>query len=237
MMDKSTINLIDNRETAQEDDGVLGVEMLNVCLENTDKTREALGEELCLWCLKNYKGLRNLSSILDSYVDTYENDKKNKDKLKQLIKVIAFNNYDAKITPLISASGAKDEIFGLSELFERAKINYIQDVLRLLALTINEKDYVKLVRFIKWLSEDKKAILRSELHHLSKKDRDEEIIRKRAKGGTLAETSTDYAMTHEGVRQIEKKFQGRFDRYITEIMPHYILYAFSQNTGYISLRI
>lgn len=68
-----------------------------------------------------------------------------------------------------------------------------------------------------------------------KKDRDEEIIRKRAQGATLEETSNKHGITHEGVRLIEKKFQGRFDHYITRMMPHYILYAFSENICYISI--
>lgn len=197
--------------------------------------REELGEELCIWYSKNHKGLVNIQIILNSYINSYEDAKKIKEKLNQLIEAINSNNNDAKITPMISAFGAKNGTNRLSELFERARINYVRDLLRILTLKIDEKDNVQLVRFIKWLSEDKKAILRNELHNLSKKDRDEEIIRKRAKGGTLEETSKDYEITHEGVRQIEKKFQGRFDRYITRVMPHYILYAFSKNTSYISI--
>ena len=197
--------------------------------------REELGEELCIWCSKNYKGLENLRSILNSYVDTYEDAKKNKENLNQLINALASNNYEAKIAPLISASRANDGTNRLSDLFDRVNITYVRDLLRLLTLAIDERDSIQLIRFVKWLSEDKKALLRNELHNLSKKDRDEEIIRKRAKGGTLDQISTNYAITHEGVRQIEQKFQGRFNRYITRTMPHYILYAFSENTGYISI--
>lgn len=263
------INLIEDSEDAQTDDSILGMEMMNVCLEHPDKAvafsllfsfsiaefdkanginseisnrlleiKELLGEDLCIWYSKNYKGLKCLISILKSYVDTYENAKKNKDEvneLNQLIKSLPCNNYEAKITPLISAFGAKDETSGLAELFERAKIFYVRDLLSIVTLTIDKKHILQIIRIVKWLSEDKKALLKAELHNLSKNDRDEEILRKRAKGATLEQTSEAYALTHEGVRQIEKKFQGRFDRYITGTMPHYILYAFSKNSGYISL--
>ena len=197
--------------------------------------REELGEELSIWCSKNYKGLDHLISILNSYVDTYENAKKTRIKLYQLIVAIASNNYDGKITPLISASGMRDGTYKLLGLFESAKINNVRDLRRLLALTIDETNNIQLGRFLNWLSEDKLAIIKNELHNLFKKARDEEIIRKRAKGATLEETSISCGLTHEGVRLIEKKFQGHFDQYIARIMPHYILYAFGRNSCYISI--
>ncbi|ODA38809.1 hypothetical protein DSBG_4412 [Desulfosporosinus sp. BG] len=136
---------------------------------------------------------------------------------------------------MISAFGVKDETSGLTKLFERTHIYYVRDLLNLLTLTIDQKDVLQLIKVVRWLGEDRQTLLREELHNLSKNERDEKILRKRAKGATLEQTSIAYELTHEGVRQIEKKFQGRFDRYITRAMPHYILYAFSKNTGYISL--
>jgi len=208
-------------------DSVISSELLEI--------REALGEELCIWYSKNLKGLVYLTTILSSYVDAYEDAQKSKEELHQLISGVDSNNYEARITLLISASGTSDETFGLSELFERAKIYYVRDLSRLLTSTTDEKDKARLIRFIKWLSEDKLATLIHELHNLFRRDRDVEIIRKRAKGATLEETSTDYGLTHEGVRLIEKKFKGRFDSFIIRMMPHYILYAFSKNTCYISI--
>ncbi|MDR3584545.1 MAG: hypothetical protein P4L59_04390 [Desulfosporosinus sp.] len=197
--------------------------------------REELGEELSIWCSKNYKGLEHVISILNSYVDTYEDAKKTRNKLYQLIVAVAANNYDGKITPLISAFGVKDGTNKLLELFGSSKINYVRDLRQLLPLTIDEMNNIQLVGFLNWLSEDKLAIMKHELHNLFKKARDEEIIRKRANGATLEETSTGCGLTHEGVRLIEKKFQGHFDQYMARIMPHYILYAFGKNSCYISL--
>jgi len=197
--------------------------------------QEELGEELCIWYSKYHKRLGYLTAILSSYVDDYENARKIKEKLHQLIASIDSHNYEARVTPLISAYGMNDETFGLSELFKRAKVYYVRDLTRLLTLTIDEKDTARLIRFMKWLSEDKLASLINEFHNLFKKNRDEEIIRKRAKGATLENTSTDYRFTHEGIRLIEKKFKGRFDSFILRLMPHYILYAFSKNACYISI--
>ena len=196
--------------------------------------REELGEELCIWCSKNYNGLVNLTSILSSYIDAYENTQKIRNNLKQLIEGADSNNYGARIAPLISAFEAKDGTNSLLELFDRAQINCVQDLWQLLTLTIDEKDNVELIRFITWLREDKLATLINELHNLFKKTRDEEIIRKRANGATFKATSRAYGLTYEGVRQIERKFQVRFDSYILRIMPHYILYAFGKNSSFIS---
>lgn len=197
--------------------------------------REELGEDLCSWCSKNYQELGNLITILSSYAEAYENTKKFREKLKQLIEVISYTNHDAKITPLISAFGGEDGTNPLLKLFKCAKVYYVQDLFRLLGLTIGEEDHVLLIRFIKWLSKDKKSLLKSELHNLFRKDRDEEIIRKRAEGATREKTSNEHGITYEGVRLIEKKFQCRFESYILRMMPHYILYAFSKNIYYISI--
>ena len=198
------------------------------------KIKELLGDDLCIWYSKNNNGLENLVSMLNSFVETYEDAQKTKDQLNQPIKSLATNNYEAKIAPLISAFGSKDGTIVLSKFFERIKLTYVRDLLRLLTMTIGKNESLQLIKFIHWLGEDKIIVLRHKLHNLSKTDRDEQIIRKRAKGNTLEETSAVYALTHEGVRQIEKKLQKRFDHYIIQIKPHYILYAFSKNTGYIS---
>ena len=195
---------------------------------------KALGEELCLWYSENHQGLLDLLSILNSYVEAYEGAKQIKEKLRQFFHAINSSNYDARIIPLILASRSEHRLNGLLELFETANISRVRDLLRCLALTLDEKDNVELLDFAKWLSHDKKAALRDDLHTLFKKNRDEEIIRKRAGRATLEETSIYYGLTHEGVRLIEKKFQSRFDRYIAGIRPHYILYAFGKNSSYLS---
>jgi hypothetical protein len=199
------------------------------------QVKEELGEELCIWYVKNHQGLIDIQIILNTYVNSHENVKNNQERFNKLLETIDSNNYKARIVPLISAFEAQDETNRLLEFFERTKINNVYDLLRLSSFRIDEKDYVQLDKFINWLSEDKKAILRNELHNLSKRDRDEAIIRKRAKGASLVKTSKDYAITHEGIRQIEKRYQERFNRYVIRLMPHYILYAFSKNISYISV--
>lgn len=197
--------------------------------------KKELGEELCTWYAKNHKGLADLQIILDSYVKSYKDAQKYKEQFKQLIKSIEYNNYDAKVVPLLYASGAKYQAGSLLELFKKAKIYCVRDLLRLAAWKINEEENLQLVTFIKWLREDKKAELKNELLNLFRKDRDEAILKKRAGGATLEETSKDYALTHEGVRQIEKKYQSRFERYVINMRPHYILYSFSKNISYITI--
>ncbi|TGE35600.1 hypothetical protein E4K67_23980 [Desulfosporosinus fructosivorans] len=199
------------------------------------ESKEELGEELCIWYSKNRKGLVDILTILSSYNQTYENAKQTKEKYKRLFEALDSNNYDARIIPLTLASRPGDGTNRLWELFERTKIVYVRDLGRLLTMTLDETDSIELFKLLQWLSEDKLATLINELHSLFKRTRDKDIIRKRARGATLEETSTHYGLTHEGVRMIGKKFQTRFDRYISRIMPHYILYAFSKNTCYLSI--
>jgi len=197
--------------------------------------REVLGEDLCIWYLKNYKGLGNLLNSLEAYSDSYEKSQKSKETFNQLLEAVNPHNYDARIIPLMYAYGTGNETNRLLKLFERAKADCVWGLLQLSTWTIDEKENAELIKFIKWLSEDRLARLINDLHSLFKKVRDEEIIKTRAQGATLEETSTYYGLTHEGVRLIEKKLQVRFDRYISRTIPHYILYAFSKNTCYISM--
>ncbi|MDR3600594.1 MAG: hypothetical protein P4L49_08985 [Desulfosporosinus sp.] len=198
------------------------------------EVRAELGEELCLWYAKNHQGLVDILTILNSHLKTSAEVKQIKETLHQLLAAIDANNYEAKITSLLSASQPKAETKQLLELIEKAQINQVRDLFRLSTLTLDERTNVPLFNFLKWLSEDKQASLRDGLHSLFKKHRDKEIIRKRAQGATLEETSTTSGLTHEGVRLIEKKFQNRFDDYIAKLKPHYILYAFGKNNCYIS---
>lgn len=147
--------------------------------------KNVLGEEFCIWCLKNYKGVSDLINILSPYAEAYEDMEKTRKKVNRLFDALDANNQD--------------------------------------------------VILAEWLDEGKKATLKNELIRLFKKDRDEGIIRKRAAGATLEETCMDYNISRERVRQIERKLQKRFDSYISRLNPHYILYAFSKNRGYLSV--
>lgn len=197
----------------------LGEEIYDACIGNPDKTiavfrllrlaiaeidqanginseylnrliavKNELGEEFCIWCLKNYKGVTDLIKILSPYAEAYEDLEKTRKKVNRLFDAIDAHNQD--------------------------------------------------VILAEWLGEDKKATLatlKNELIRLFKKARDEEIIRKRAAGATLEETCMDYKVTYQTIGYIEKKFQKRFDRYVSRLNPHYILYAFSKNRGYFSV--
>ncbi|WP_407312596.1 hypothetical protein [Desulfosporosinus sp. SB140] len=243
---------------------VLGEEMFNVCLENPEKAitfswlfsfsianfdkiygihseisnkllsvEETIGEDFCIWSANNFKELNKLRAILSSYIKNHEIIKKNQEKLKQLIQTINSTNYDAKIVPLITAFKINGGT-NLVKLFQKAKISYVRDIKRLLTLTIDEKDKLDLYRFIRWLRDDRKAIILNNFQNLFSKSRNKDIVRERANGTTLQEISVIQRISRQRVRQIEKKMQSHFNDYVESFLPHYILYAFSENSGYIS---
>jgi len=200
------------------------------------EAKEVLGEEVCIWCLRNYKGVIDLINILSSYVQLYEDAEKTRKKVNELIEAIHPNNYAARIAPLVLAFRKNGEIDVLSKLFESANIFYVRELKRLsLLIKIDEADYNHLYSFLTWLGKDKKAKVKSKFLDLFKKDRDEKIVRKRSVGLTLEEIGKDYNLTRERVRQIEKKFQARFGNYVSRLKPQYIIYAFGKNRGYISV--
>lgn len=197
---------------------------------------EILGLELCSSYFKNPQGLDNLLNMLCSYVETYNETQEMKSKINDLLeRMINSSNLEAKIAPLIWASESNDESIILSELLKRTEINYVRELLRANNIKLNKDEALQLWRLAEWLGEDQKVKLKKELYSLFKHKRDLEIIRKRTGGATLEETSTAYKLTHEGVRLIEKKFQGRFNSYLAMNMPHYILYAFGKNQCYITI--
>lgn len=192
--------------------------------------RKELGEELWSWYAENPKGLADISSILSSYVKIYE---ETKEKLHHHLCSIDPHNYEARIVPLILSSRS-DGSNRLLELFERANICLVRDLWRFSELRLEQKDCLELTSFVEWLKDDKQATLKAEFHSLFKKSRDKEIISKRARGAKLEETSAHYGLTHEGIRLVEKKFQSRFDCFLLNAKPYYLLYAFSQNIGYVT---
>ncbi len=196
--------------------------------------KEELGKDECVWFIKNIEGTICISSILKSYIKTCEEAEILKKNLAQSINLINSCNYNARVIPLIKAikidNISKESIM---LLFEKAQITRVSEMNRLLSLSIINKDYIQLMNFSKWLYQDIKQSLRDALSKLFKSDRDETVVKMRASGATLEETGKEFGITRERIRQIEKKFHGRFTSYVSRLNPHLILNAFSENTAYI----
>lgn len=195
---------------------------------------EELGKDACVWFIKNIEGTIRISSILKSYIKSCEEAEIFRNKVAQSISLINLCNYNARVAPLIKAikidNISKESIM---LLFEKAQISRVSEMSRLLSLSITNKDYIQIMNFFKWLCQDIKQSLRDELSKLFKSDRDETVVKRRASGATLEETGKEFGITRERIRQIEKKFHGRFTSYVSRLNPHLILNAFSENTAYI----
>lgn len=198
--------------------------------------KEELGKDACVWFIKNIEDTIHISSILKSYIKSFEEAEALRNKLTQSVKLINVCNYNARVTLLIKAiridNVSKESIM---LLFEKAQINHVFEMNRLLSLPITNKDYIQLINFFKWICQDIRQSLRDELSKLFKSERDETVVRMRASGATLEEAGKNFGISRERIRQIEKKFHGRFTSYVSRLNPHLILSAFSENAAYIRI--
>jgi len=198
--------------------------------------KEDLGKDICIWCIKNIEGVIKIDNILKSYIKLHEEVKKFRTELSQLINSINYSNYSARVSLLIMATkfdnSNKAKILSLCE---KAKINCVSELNRLLSLDIIDRDYIQLINFIKWLCQDIRKKLKDELNILLKNDRVETVIKRRASGVTLEEIGKGLGLTRERIRQIEKKFLNQFGSYVVRLNPHLILSSFAENPAFIKI--
>ena len=239
---------------------VLGDEMVKFCLENPEKAiafawlfsfsiaefdqkyniksgvsklllsaQEAIGEDLCVWCANNFQELPKITAALDSCRKSSDRLKKSRGDLKQLLQAVNPYNSKAKISSLIKAfSPAGGE--NLIRLFRGAEIEYLSKINRLNSQRLDEEDLPDLRQFLRWLREDRAALMIREFQNLFGKSRYREIIRGRIEGATLQQMSLGLGISRQRVRQLEQKILSRFNNYVAGFSPHYVLSAFSENS-------
>lgn len=197
--------------------------------------KETLGDDLCVWFIKNKDGLLTLSEILKSYIHSSEL-KKNKHELQLLLNSVNINNMNAKLQPLVLA--AKIDMFSktsILSIYEGKKLFYVKDLENLLSLTLEYKDYHHLINFIKWLNSDVRQVVKDKFREIFINERDLIIIKKRAVGATFEETAKEIGVTRMRIRQIELNILKRFRFFTLSVKPHYIISAFSTNPTYFKI--
>lgn len=198
--------------------------------------KEDLGKDTCVWYIKNIDGTIAIFNILHMYIKSNEEAKAYRNRLSQLISSVSFENYDARVSPLIMTvqidNSSKDNMLLLCK---KAKIVKVSELNRLLSLILTQKDCIQFIHFTKWLCQDIRKTLKDELNKLFKSDRDKTIIKGRASGMTLGEISKVLCLSRERIRQIENKFHNQFASYVARLKPHFVLNAFSENPAYIKI--
>lgn len=188
-------------------------------LNEINQAKELLGDEICKELLKNPSEARCFLELLSSYVKRFK-----------VLDDINERLLPARVKPLILAykidDGFKDSIL---ELFKNKSIVYIEDLPKLLSVSIDTKMELQIIAFIRWLSDDKVSIIQNEFKHIFKTERDKDIIKIRATGETLETVGKKYGITRERVRQLERKVLARFENFVRRIRPNNILQAFTQS--------
>lgn len=193
---------------------------------------DILGEDICRVYLKNPKFTLAAYEVLMPLSDKYIAYNEVNHKLKDLIGSIHPSNSKAKIDFITQAySSSEDVVLVLSKIFKSQNINFVGEIPQVLTWPIDiEIKNVKLLEgFIKWLDRDTKIFAYEEFQKIFNGDRNSEIFTKRAQGHTLEVVGSEYDLTRERVRQIEKKMLGRLQSYIVRVRPQHILLAFSRN--------
>jgi hypothetical protein len=157
-------------------------------------------------------------------------------KLKMCFDTINKNNMSARVKDLILAFIHKDEIQPkLTDLF--IDVRLVSEInIESLKITSLE-GFELLFRFFEWLSIDLKNNLYKSMNKvLASSERDRAILVDRAKGLTLEEVGVKNGdITRERARQIENKYSRKLIIYCSRYRPQFILRAFSENKGYITI--
>lgn len=202
--------------------------------------KDELGVENCRVFLKNPDLLQTTYNLLFPMANKYIELKKRQNEFIEYISSINPANYEAKIGWLVWAYSVNNEIrYALKKILDKYCIHRPDQMKLIIKSFLNiETDEIEILfDFVRWLSKDLRLRAYDELKRIFKNDRNREILLYRALGHTLESVGKEFNLGRERIRQIEKKVISKFNNYIKEIRPQYILFAFSDIDHVISEKL
>jgi len=201
--------------------------------KHLQRVKENLGEELCIYFLKNkdeaqyfYEALSNCANLLKEE----ERNNKLEQALKKAIKNIDSRLLTARLDPLLSLYKIDNEVGSdLVKLFKDNGIIFVKDLDEMLGTYIESANKSQLIHFAEWLSEDKVVAFKQEFQKIFKSEKEISILKTRAAGGTLERAGRENGVTRERVRQIEIKILKRFDEFLSTKKLYYLLQSYAEN--------